>query len=397
MRLVICIFFALLIACGPQPSREPQKISYKITPQNNSFLVEMSHDGMGTITLPPDSKASVNYRLLTGTKDYPIRYEVTPKSLEPRAQDTVLTEDFFQVVGHGFLACLGNNLNEKKSVQIIWNAPMRWKFANSFHADQTEQNFEAKCSDLRKALYVGGYDLPIRKTWFGVAWVLKGKFDNLRPTQIEAALTHNLLRVRKFWNAQPIPEYYFVSIRVINSESLGGTAHFQSFQLNLPSKQESDLRLDYLITHEYFHHWNGLKINLVPSSDTVDLDVWWFVEGFTDYYAYKLSELEPVENKDFKNVKLEELKRNYRHNHTYPGIPYVQGRHIANKFEDQISRYSSGKELKHVMHEIIQRSQDPNFYLTRENILKVLCEGQYMSCAGAHAILKDYVEQGISL
>lgn len=398
MQFLTCIIFVFLAACGPQPKQEPARVDYKITPENNGFLVEISHDGTGQITqIVPPHDSYQEYRTLTATQDHPIRYFIVPKPRDPRVSDTFidLHNGYFQTVGHGFLVCIGQDINQKKSIRMTWNAPNHWQFASSFK----EQKFEASCNHLRKALYVGGHNLKIQPTWFGTLAVT-GSFTNLTISDIENALKQNMEQVRSFWNdAKPEP-HYFVSIRGTDSKKHGGTAQFQSFQLDLARDQMKDHKLDRLITHEYFHHWNGLKINQVPSNDpTAHLDIWWFIEGFTDYFAYKLtSPADLLSNMCFKNVSLFELKRNYGNNHTYYDIPYIQGRKIALLFDSAISTHSDKRfSLKNVMHEIIKRSENPSFLLTQNNFLKVICEGNYMPCSTARNLLQSYVIAGTQL
>lgn len=397
MRILLYTAFVFLSACGPQTNHEPQKVEYQITiTRTAGFLVEIKHDGdpdtSAMVSLDPNAYA--NYTLLPQDREFQIRYRVTPKSSEPAIADTTieLENGFFQTVGHGFLVCVGQNTGQKKSIKISWKAPVSWRFANSFSADQTEQEFQAECRDLRKALYVGGNRLNIQKTWFG-ALAIRGFFKELQPRDLEEALERNMRKVLQFWGSDPEP-YYFVSVRATNNKQHGGTAQFQSFQLDLSAAQQKNLELDRLITHEFFHDWNGLKINHLPSTDPLShLDVWWFVEGFTDYYAYLLTKAPDTQQSN--NVTLVELKRNYRFNQTYQKIPYVQGRQIARDLDAKIKNHSN-QELKHVMHEIIRRSeQDPLFYLTRDNILKVICESNYMPCSEATAILHSYIDLGI--
>src|SRR3989338_4955725 len=260
MRHIFYILFVFISACGSQFAQEPTEVSYKITPQKNGFLVEISHnaDQLGTRIIP-DQTAYAAYESLPKTAEYPIRYFIIPKPRDSMIHDTLIDHlnGFFQTVGHGFLACAGADMTTKKSIRITGDAPSDWKFANSFSDDQTEQRFQASCEDLRYALYVGGNKFRLHKTSFG-AMAIIGKFD-LSDTHFKDALAKNMKLVENFWKANPDP-YYFVSIRSVNSPPSGGTAQFQSFQLQLLPQQQEGHVLDRLIAHEYFHHWNGLKI-----------------------------------------------------------------------------------------------------------------------------------------
>ncbi|MEI6791332.1 MAG: hypothetical protein WCK42_09150, partial [Myxococcaceae bacterium] len=224
-------------------------------------------------------------------------------------------------------------------------------------------------------------------------------FKHLNISKIENALNKNMKRVENFWNAKA-DDYYFISIRSENTANFGGTAQFQSFQLQLSTEQQEGYVLDRLITHEYFHHWNGLKITHKPNQAPLEhLDVWWFIEGFTDYYAYLLSAPDTKSYREsfaeakFKNIALKEFKRNYETNTDYFQVPYVQGRRLAAWLDKKIEKYS-GNRLKNVMHELLKKSEDASFFITQENFLKIICDGNYMNCEEAKRLLKTYVIDG---
>jgi predicted metalloprotease with PDZ domain len=201
-------------------------------------------------------------------------------------------------------------------------------------------------------------------------------------------------RVEQFWDDKPGPYFLVLVNRQINGElhQNGGSAHLNSFQLQLKGN-ESDSALDHLITHEYIHHWNGWIIKGPPVQDEKDhLDIHWFIEGFTDYLAFSLTNTRPAE-KSWQNIPLWELKRNYLNNHNYFDVPYAQGRKIAAEFEREIR--ASGRSLRDFMLDLLQRSKrDPNFYITRDSFLQVMCEGGYFNCDRARNIIERYVVQG---
>jgi predicted metalloprotease with PDZ domain len=55
---------------------------------------------------------------------------------------------------------------------------------------------------------------------------------------------------------------------------------------SLSKNQKEGLNwLKKIISHEHFHIWNGMKISFEPTEDYVR----WFMEGFTEYYAFTLN------------------------------------------------------------------------------------------------------------
>ena len=400
MHIFVYILFLLLSACGTQLVHEPTEVSYQITPQPHGFLVEIKHNADHLRSqVVPEQSAYALYQPLLGNNEYPIRYFILPKQKESTISDTFINNSngFFQTTGHGLLACAGSEISISKTIQITWNAPASWQFANSFSAGQKQQRFEASCDNIRNALYVGGYNFNLHKTSFG-ALAIAGQFQNFSADQLANTITENMKLVEGFWKTEPETNY-FVSIRSISDQKHGGTAQFRSFQLQLSPNQQMGYELNRLIAHEYFHHWNGLKIKPHPQQN--NLDISWFLEGFTDYYAYLLtapdiaSYQQSFHVKNFKNIGLAELKRNSLNNSDYFHVPYVQGRRIAAWLDKKINQHS-GKRLEQVMHELLKQAQDPSFFISQKSFLNTLCRGNYMSCAQAEELLQTYVLEGVS-
>ena len=68
------------------------------------------------------------------------------------------------------------------------------------------------------------------------------------------------------------------------SMTLSGTGLYRSFALFMPPRAELNDSVDHLLAHELFHYWNG---RVLKADDPEEL-VYWFTEGFTDYYALRI-------------------------------------------------------------------------------------------------------------
>lgn len=89
------------------------------------------------------------------------------------------------------------------------------------------------------------------------------------------------------FGAAPFKRYLFI-IHLSNKGFGGGLEHLNSTVLNMPDR--SDLNLNWLASHEYFHAWNVKRIRpkvLGPFDYTqpVRTKALWWCEGVTDYYA----------------------------------------------------------------------------------------------------------------
>lgn len=401
MRIFLCILFVFLIGCQPDDDLFSKKTTYQITPQKNNFVlveIKTSKNYQTRYMLNPESYTA--YRQLPPTREFNVRYEIIPKSQDNSLIDPVranFAAEFFQLPGSSFLECFENHKNEKRTIKFVWRLPSHWNLANSFSAGLREQTISATCNDLHQGLYAGGTNFSLYQTQFG-AMLIHGEFHNLTANDFEQSVLANMKKVLDFWKEPPKPYYLAIFHSSNNRLSQGGSAHLKAFEIVIPSTQKPDRALDILITHEYFHHWNGHQINLEKSEIYLDhVDILWFLEGFTDYYAFVLNnDWAPIET---ANTSLYQLKQDYTQNRAAKQLPYTQGRFIAYELDRRILSYSGGsRSLQNLMHEIIMRSRENSeYYLTGENILEAICEGQYMDCQEARNLIQKYAISGYPL
>ena len=98
---------------------------------------------------------------------------------------------------------------------------------------------------------------------------------------------------REFFADFGTPHYLISAIPVLGSpgsSALGGTGLTNSFALfmtpdaRLSSGGDGVGGIDWLLSHELFHEWNGHVIRLAQPEQLA----YWFSEGFTDFYARRL-------------------------------------------------------------------------------------------------------------
>ena len=92
---------------------------------------------------------------------------------------------------------------------------------------------------------------------------------------------------REFWNDHS-QKYYLITLVPLDegpeSYSFGGTGLLDSFALfATPNAEVAGLR--GLLAHEYFHNWNPVQLGKMPDPER---SMYWFSEGFTDFYTYEL-------------------------------------------------------------------------------------------------------------
>lgn len=176
--------------------------------------------------------------------------------------------------------------------------------------------------------------------------------------------------------------------------SLGGTALTDSFALFLsrevtlaPGSDEAG-RVAHLLAHEYFHRWNGGKVELEKPEQ---LGYWWS-EGFTDFFARRIllrcGLFDPREYVHRVNESLENYwKSPVRHEpnariaadfwkrHDVADLPYRRGDLVALLLDHEIRATSDGaRSLDDLFREILQRAREHGDACTTDHLLELAAE-----------------------
>jgi len=93
----------------------------------------------------------------------------------------------------------------------------------------------------------------------------------------------------RFMGEKSFPSFVITAIPVggklrEGDTRLAGSGLYNSFALFVPPGAKIDDAVEHLFAHELFHFWNGR----VLGARQPERLVYWFVEGFTDYYALRI-------------------------------------------------------------------------------------------------------------
>ncbi len=222
-------------------------------------------------------------------RDVRVSYEIAPDpqaaSGQPGAyfRPTLSAQEF-----HGIGTALWaypSQFGKTVSVSLHWTLPAGWTFCDSFGAGQTDQAFTGTLEQFLASAYLAGdYRLcTVRAAGQPVTLALRGKWKS--SDEALAALTaHIVAAQREFWEDRDFP--YFLVARIPTetagdgggaADSDGGVELTHSVLLFEGKGRALDFGLKYVLAHELFHTWNAGEIR----SDRL----YWFSEGFTDYYA----------------------------------------------------------------------------------------------------------------
>jgi predicted metalloprotease with PDZ domain len=154
------------------------------------------------------------------------------------------------------------------------------------------------------------------------------------------------------------------------------------------AEQEYSLaRFAHVLAHEQFHHWLGEKI-----APKVEAPMFWFTEGFTDYYAHLLNYhlglisyeefVDEIDNAVYKyyssgkiNAHEEEMERLFNKDAEITKVTTGKGTLIASEWNLAIRRHSDGKQsLDDFMRRLFDLTYKRRMALSNELVTSALAE-----------------------
>jgi predicted metalloprotease with PDZ domain len=220
-----------------------------------------------------------------------IKYVVTSeekKEGEDWYYRPIIKKDYFFFFGHCFFILPKKPVDSVGAfVSLEWrDVPATWKLANSFQVGQNQQELMVPVDTLLHSVFTGGNIALVscgdKKNPIIVAGIGDLSFSLDRLVKLVPQIVESQ---RHFWNDFDFP-YFLVTVLSTGEDRcyLGGTTIFQAFSLFLGGAftDEKDWKMvAWLLSHEHFHVWNGIKM----TSDAQEGALYWFSEGFTEYYA----------------------------------------------------------------------------------------------------------------
>lgn len=244
-------------------------------------------DGPGAwiVAAPPGTPITATYRVVSA-------YDHDPTDSNSHQSWPVIRPGWMFAVGEALFAQPEDH--DKSPATFEWTgAPMGFGFASDLEhlaGPNRKATRPGTVDDVLESVVVGGWDLRlIEKRIDGarlrVAIVGRYGFSD----KDFAAQVFDILKTeRAFW-AEPAQPYLVAMSPTLGEArrfSVSGTGRTDAFALWVdPGAGQADLR--WLLAHEYFHTWNPIALGSLPEGPTEPLG-YWFSEGFTDYYAWKL-------------------------------------------------------------------------------------------------------------
>ena len=294
----------------------------------------------------------------------------------------LLDEGLYHSIGH--LAFLVPRMDDQttRRIAVRWKnfAESGWTVASSLGNDPRGFEGDFQLSEVLHAVYLAGPDLRvITRDVRGkpVSVAIAGKDWTFTDADFVDAVRAIVDCERAFFADDDFPTYLVSVIPVgkpdSNSRSLGGTGLTRSFACFLQPDQKLGLRageefgVPHLLAHEMFHHWNGS----LTSMEEPEQLVYWFSEGFTDFYARRIlhragiggtEEAARSLNGTLKDYYLspvrdepgERIRQDFWKNPDVGKLPYYRGDLVAALLDHEIRRTSKGaRSLDDFMREVV--------------------------------------------
>lgn len=358
----------------------------------------------------PGQKLKITYQIIQD-KPGPIVYAHTYRP--------IVQSDYFHLFGHRLLifprGYFQQGRNKKKAMELNWILSSNdFKIHNSF-GNQRQQLLYLSKDQIYSSIFMGG-DLESFKSEIegnDVYLVSKKPWKNLDLEEAHKALERMIRFQRDFWQDHRDSLYSVTLIptyepwtETSKRSSMGGTGLSNSFASFVSDNPGTDTeRLIWLFSHELLHHWIGKKINNANEEAQ-----YWFSEGFTDYYSYKLmlrsGEIATQKFLDLLNEEV--LKPHYSSpvrskpnsaitrekfwsDRNYEKLPYRRGLIYAFFLDTKIKQKYSDKSLDDLMRALLLTSEKEGKKLNAEMFLSHL---DRFALADSQSAFQTYIEKG---
>jgi predicted metalloprotease with PDZ domain len=346
--------------------------------RGKTLAVEQPKPHQWLVHAPAGERLTATWRLA------PNGYQADP---DPRVHyHPILSSSLLHLIGNlGLLAPTHEADERPRRIAVRWKGfrEKGWTVASSFSLDPEGFEVLAPLHDVRHAVYLAGAlrtrEVQVRGRPVGVA-IAGGSWSFEDEAFVESV--RSIVEAERAFFDDDEFEFYLVSLIPVGvpsaqSRSLGGTGLTQSFALflqpdtQLGASASGTLSVPGLLAHEMFHHWNG---RVIGRADPEEL-VYWFSEGFTDFFGRRLmlragyggiAEYERNLNRTLRDYALspareatnEAIRTGFWKDRDVGQMPYLRGDVVAMLLDREIRvRSGGGRSLDDFLRELVARGR----------------------------------------
>ncbi|MFA7228410.1 MAG: hypothetical protein WC061_05185, partial [Melioribacteraceae bacterium] len=362
---------AIILPGGPEAS--PVRFLKALSPQ--TYIIDTDNPESKVVKYKPGSIVRIYYQI----------EEIREGELEPGNHNSaILNKQFFHFAGESFFIVPDWDTGTEYNILIAWNhLPYNWKIANSFGVIEKQQEIKATLYKFRHSLFAGGvFSLIPRYIGKDVIYLAIQKKWNFSEDQFCDLVRDIMIEERNFWNDHSA-DFFLVSVlQLPGGGDQTGIVSDNAYSLFLSYDRVIDFRLKRLLAHDLFHTWIGEKVKFADPEPLV----YWFKEGFTDYYTnlillraklislgeyvdqYNLI-LESYYTSPMRYEKDDRLIDEFRSDINLTRLPYQRGQIFAHNLNYVIQKNSSWKKsLDDLMRDLMSRCKNESLVISNGSL-----------------------------
>jgi predicted metalloprotease with PDZ domain len=298
-------------------------------------------------------------------------------------------------------------------LSLHWkNIPDGWALINSYGLSQPKQIVKTTLESFRKGTFLAG-DYRIKRIIINqepVYAVTRGSFG-FSDEEFHDTVKQLLQFTRDLWNSHDFPHYYVTLLPTDDPPGrTGGEGRTNSFTLFLTKDSTTLSKHLRTLAHELFHTWNPQRLGGFQTIGGVeDERLYWFSEGFTDYYASVLllraglisledyvagynSLTKEYYTSPVRLLTAAEMVQKRQTSYEVERLFYQRGALLAHYWDNAIrSRTNDKSSLDDVMRSLLKSAKARGFSLSHKRIADAL--RPYLGEKGANDIEK-YIDRG---
>jgi predicted metalloprotease with PDZ domain len=320
----------------------------------------------------------------------------------------VLQKSYFYLTGNAFLIYPDWNQEKQISVSLQWKTiPENWTLANSFGKNKLEQSFKTSIEELSKGIYLGG-DFRLKPVSVNgkLIYVATRSVWKFSDEEFNSLVGKVMQAQSSFWNDNDFP-YFLVLLFPTDDSNSSGESRTNSFVIYASRNAEKPSEFKYHLAHELFHSWNPKRLGGIESES-----LYWFSEGFTDYYMSLLllraglitfedyvadynKVLKDYYSSPTRNLSNKQILINRLSNYDALRQPYQRGNLLAHNWNAQIRAATNGKySLDDVMRDLFKSARRNGFRLSNTTINDAM--RRYLK-EGVLEDIEQFIENGAAI
>jgi predicted metalloprotease with PDZ domain len=296
----------------------------------------------------------------------------------------IVNRHYFHFLGETFFIVPAWDYNTEYNFKIMWShLPANWNLANSFGVNEKYQEYKLSLWKFRHSVFAGG-DFKIIPRFIGkdvIYIVMRGNWK-FSEDQFCDLVRDIMIEERNFWNDHNTRFFLVNLLPISGGGDQSGIVRDNVYSLFLSADRIIDIRMKRLLSHDIFHTWIGEKVQFADPEQLV----YWFKEGFTDYYAdllllraklISLDEyvdqyntiLETYYTSPMRYEKNERLINEFKSDKDLTRLPYQRGQIFAHNLNFVILKNSSWKKsLDDLMRDLLSRCMNESLIISNGSL-----------------------------